>query len=136
MGVARIGVSLEPELLRELDRFTRERGYANRSQGLRNLIRAALTARRWQALESRVLATVTVLYDHRAGGVTQRLLEKQHEYFHAIKSSMHVHLGREGCLEVLVAEGKAKVVGKLINELRGLKGVLRAEAVPVSPTLP
>lgn len=136
LGVARIGVSLEPELLRELDVIVKERGYANRSQALRDLIRTVLIRKRWESKRSPVLATVTVMYDHRSGGITKRLLEKQHGFYHRIKSSTHVHLSQESCLEVLVAQGKATQLNRLVNELRGIKGVLHAEAVMVSPELP
>lgn len=136
LGVVRIGVSLEPELLRELDVIVKERGYANRSQALRDLIRTVLIRRRWESKRSPVVATVTVMYDHRSGGITKRLLEKQHEFYHRIKSSTHVHLSQESCLEVLVAQGKGTQLNRLVNELRGIKGVLHAEAVMASPELP
>jgi CopG family nickel-responsive transcriptional regulator len=136
MPVVRIGVSLEPELLRELDRITEAGGYANRSQAIRDLIRTALIRQMWGNEEANVLATITVLYETGVRDVTRRLQERQHDFLHEIKSSTHVHLSEDHCIEVLVAEGKAKELARLANALRGVRGVLHADAVLASADLP
>lgn len=128
MPVERIGVSLEGALLEEFDRFVEEKGYASRSEALRDLIRQGLVRRRWET-GGRMVGTITMVYRHDVGMVTHRVLHRQHEFLGAIRATAHTHLSEEVCLEVLVVEGDAKQVADLTDRLRTVKGVLFAEAV-------
>lgn len=132
MTVERIGVSLEPELLAQFDALIEERGYASRSQAIRDLVRQALVRRRWERGDETVVATVTLVYRHTAGGVTRRIVDEQHEHFHDIKSANHTHLTRDLCLEVLIVEGRARKIAQLADRLKSIRGVLHAELVMTS----
>lgn len=130
--VARIGVSLEPELLKELDRIVIDGGYSNRSQALRDLIRSALSAQAWQVSSGGALAAVTVFYDSASSFATRRILEMQHEFYHDIKSSTHFHISETKCLEVLVVSGKAAKIKALVKALKSVKGVMHADVILIS----
>jgi len=132
MPVARIGVSLEPDLLKDLDKIVKEGGYSNRSQALRDLIRSSLSAQAWRLTSGKILAAITILYDSSSSFATRRILERQHDFYHEILSSTHFHISHTNCLEVLVVSGSATRVKSLIKSLKSIKGVLHADVIPIS----
>jgi len=134
MVVERIGVSLERPLLVEFDRLVTERGYASRSEALRDLIRQGLVRRRVDA-GGKVVGTITIVYRHDVGTVTHRILHRQHDFLGSIRATAHTHLSEETCLEVLIVEGDAKQIAELADRLRTVKGVLFAETVAARPDL-
>ena len=121
--VQRIGVSLEPELLKSFDRFIGEKGYSNRSEAIRDLIRNALVERQWGKGRGRVLGTITMVYDHHTHGVTEQLLELQHHSDVDISATLHVHVDEHNCLEVLVVSGKGDGISRLASSLESIRGV-------------
>ncbi len=121
--VTRIGISLEPELLKEFDELVSGKGYTNRSEAIRDVIRFALTDERWKDSEAEVVGTITIVYDHRKGAVQDRLMEIQHDHHANIASTIHIHLSTEQCLEVLIVWGKVKEVQHLADEVIAVKGV-------------
>ena len=125
--VTRIGVSLEPELLKAFDGLVGKKGYSARSEAIRDLIRNALVEETWKSEESEVVGTITLLYEHERGNVRERLMEIQHLHHSQISSSMHVHLNTEQCLEVLVISGRAWDVKRLSDELCSVRGVLHGK---------
>ncbi len=134
MPVERIGVSLEAPLLRELDEVVKEKGFASRSEALRELIRKGLVRRRVEA-GGEVVGTITIVYRHDVGMVTHRILHRQHDFLGSIRATAHTHLSEETCLEVLIVDGDAKQVAELADRLRTVKGVLFAETVVARPDL-
>ncbi len=132
MSVARIGVSLEPELLKNLDRIVKDGGYSNRSQALRDLIRSALSAQAWQISGGNILAAITIYYDSESSLATRRILEMQHHHYSEIRSSTHFHISETSCLEVLVVSGKAVNIKDLVKSLKSIKGILHADVIPIS----
>ncbi len=134
MPVERIGVSLEGPLLKELDALVSEKGYASRSEALRELIRKGLVGRRIEA-GGRVVGTITIVYRHDVGMVTHRILHRQHDFLGTIRATAHTHLSEEACLEVLIVEGDAGQIADLADRLRTVKGVLFAETVMARPDL-
>jgi len=121
--LCRIGVALPSELLEKFDRLIEGRGYTNRSEAFRDLIRNELVQEVWQSSDSEVIGTVTLVYNHHANQVSDRLTELQHKYHAAIMSSLHVHLDHDNCLEVILVRGKAAIVQSLANSLIATKGV-------------
>lgn len=128
MSVERIGVSLEGPLLKELDALVHEKGYASRSEALRELIRMGLVQRRVET-KGNIVGTITIVYRHDVGMVTHRILHRQHDFLGTIRATAHTHLSEETCLEVLIVEGDASEVAELGDRLRTVKGVLFAETV-------
>ena len=121
-GLARFGVSLDQRLLAEFDRHIRRRHYTNRSEALRDLIRANLVGDEWDENKETV-GTVTFVYDHHVPDLTEKLIDIQHSYHGHILSGMHVHLDHDHCLEVLVVKGKGADIKKVADALVSVKGV-------------
>ena len=132
--VERIGISLESELLERFDRLIADKGYENRSEAIRDLIRDALVQRDWKessGQEERV-AVVTLVYDHDAASLTQKLAHIQHENHRAVVSALHVHMDEHNCLEVLVLRGRAREVVRMGEGLVATKGVKFGKTVPAT----
>ena len=121
--LARIGVAIDSLLLRKFDRLIEERGYTNRSEAFRDLIRDNLIQKSWESPDADVVGTVTLVYDHHVRMLNEKLTDMQHDHHRNILSTMHVHLDHDNCLEVLVVKGKAKMVQKIADGLISTKGV-------------
>ena len=122
-GLSRIGVAIDADLLRKFDKLIASRGYYNRSEAFRDLIRDELVERSWEQPDSNVVGTVTLVYDHHVRMLNEKLTDLQHSHFHQILSTLHVHLDHDNCLEVLVVKGKASLVKKIADALISTKGV-------------
>jgi CopG family nickel-responsive transcriptional regulator len=129
MGVERIGVSLEPELLAKFDVLIMKKGYTNRSEAIRDLVRKSLIEAKVRSPTGNVIGTITLLYDHDFGNVTDRLLHLQHHHHSEIQSTTHIHVDEHNCLEVLVVRGKAAEITELADQIKALKGVKHGELV-------
>jgi len=129
----RIGISLEEDLLAQFDRLIAEKGYVNRSEAVRDLIRDSLVQREWasRGREEKV-AVVTLVYDHDSASLAQKLAHIQHENHRAVVSALHVHLDPHNCLEVLVLRGRGKDVSAMGDGLVSTKGVKYGKVVPAT----
>jgi CopG family nickel-responsive transcriptional regulator len=121
--LSRIGVAIDAGLLDKFDRLIAQRGYTNRSEAFRDLIRDELVEKAWEAPESHVVGTVTLVYDHHVRLLNEKLTGIQHDFHRSILSTLHVHLDHDNCLEVLVLRGKASEVRKVADALISTKGV-------------
>jgi CopG family nickel-responsive transcriptional regulator len=130
--LTRISISLESALLDAFDKQIDGKGYATRSEAIRDLIRDRLIREEAKHAEGEQVAVVTLVYDHHARELAARLIDKQHHHHDVVVSSLHVHLGERHCLEVSVLRGPAKEVIHLGDELIATKGVLHGEMVLTS----
>ena len=122
-SLSRIGVAIDSDLLLQFDALLGQRGYTNRSEAFRDLIRDLLVEKSWESPDSQVVGTVTLVYDHHVRMLNEKLTNIQHEHHHSILSTLHVHLDHDNCLEVLVVRGKSAAVRKIADTLIGTKGV-------------
>ena len=123
MSVVRFGVSLEDALLERFDSLLRKKGYPNRSEAIRDLIRNSLVSDEWESSKSETVGTITIVYSHDTRELTDTLTDLQHMYFHSIVSSMHIHIDEHNCLEVIVVRGKSTEIKVIADKLIGTKGV-------------
>ncbi len=122
--LVRFGISIGQDLLERFDHLIGEKGYANRSEAIRDLIRDRLVEEDWAAGEgAEVAGTITLVYDHHVRGLSELLLDLQHHYHHLIVSTMHVHLAHDRCLEVLLIKGPSAEAREVSGRLLGVKGV-------------
>jgi CopG family nickel-responsive transcriptional regulator len=128
-GVVRFGISADERLLDKFDALIAERGYVNRSEAVRDLMRAALVEEQWKTGEGEAVGTVTLVYDHHASDLSDRLTAQQHSHHEEIVSTLHVHLDHHHCLEVLVLRGAPNTIGRIASELIGTKGVKHGKFV-------
>ena len=122
--IIRFGVSIEQDLLENFDRLNGERGYATRSEALRDLIRESLIQQRIEAeSDTQVLGSLTLVYDHHASNLVQEMGEIQHRFHSLVLSVMHLHVSHDDCMEVIALRGAAAEIVKLSNALLSLKGI-------------
>lgn len=130
MGIlSRIGIALDSDLLVRFDLYISRQGYANRSEAFRDLIRDRLVAEKTAQPNATVVGTVTLIYDHHAHGVTDKLTDLQHAHHELVVSTSHAHLDHESCLEVLIVHGKSSQVEEFAGRLISLKGVQHGRLV-------
>ena len=122
-GITRFGVSLEGRLLKRFDRLIDRKGYANRSEAIRDLIRESLVREQWDMNLDQAVGTITLVYDHDTRELADRLTDLQHAHYETIVSTLHVHLDSHHCLEVLVLRGKASDLKAIADRLIGTRGV-------------
>ncbi|NUQ00912.1 MAG: nickel-responsive transcriptional regulator NikR [Armatimonadetes bacterium] len=136
MALERFGVSMDTELLAAFDALLARKGYVNRSEGLRDLVRHALVADAWGDDEAAVLGAITIVYDHHRRELTNALLDLQHDTVAEIVCTTHVHLDHHHCLEVILARGRAGDVRGLADQLIGLRGVKHGDLTMTSGSNP
>ena len=120
--LVRFGVSINSELLGKFDELIESKGYAKRSEAIRDLIRDYLVEHEWEK-DAETMGAVTVVYDHHVRELTESLTALQHEFHSSIISSMHVHVDEHNCLEVIVIRGKGSKVKEIADRLISTKGV-------------
>ena len=133
MGVERFGVSLEKELLAELDQYVKENKFPNRSQAIRFLIEKNVIEKKWQC-NNEVAGAIVILYDHHKRDISNQSNAIQHDYHHIILSAQHVHLNHDNCLETIAVKGKAADLTELADKLIALKGVKHGKLVMTKAT--
>lgn len=127
--ITRFGVSIEPGLLKKFDKLIKQEGYQNRSEAIRDLIRNSLIVNKKHNQESTAIGTLTMIYDHHTGNLTNRLLQIQHDHTSEILTTTHIHIDHDNCLEVLILKGKTKHIQKLADNIKSLKGIKHGELV-------
>jgi CopG family nickel-responsive transcriptional regulator len=128
--LTRFGISIDTNLLEQFDQLISDKGYVNRSEAIRDLIRKSLVEDQVDRADATpTVGTVTLVYDHHTRDLSDKLTEHQHSHHDAIISALHVHLDAHHCLEVVVVCGSAAQVKRLANELIGTKGVKHGKLV-------
>jgi len=122
MELIRFGVSINSELLNKFDKLIKSKGYVNRSEAIRDLIRDYLVEYEWEE-DIETMGSVTLVYDHHVRELTESLTSLQHDYHSSIISSMHVHIDEHNCLEVILIMGKGSKVKEIADRLISTKGV-------------
>ena len=123
MAITRFGISLEEGLLNQFDELIETKGYPNRSEAIRDLIRGSIVEEQVEAGKEEAVGTITLVYSHETRELTDNLNEIQHEQHAAVISTMHIHLDGHNCLEVLVVRGKGKQIKSIADRLIGTRGV-------------
>lgn len=128
--LTRFGVAMDEDLLERFDALVARRGVAaNRSEAMRDLVRDALVEAEWEDSDEEIVGTVTMVFDHHASDLSEKLDGLQHRHFDKIVSTMHIHLDAHNCLEVLVVRGSSGQVRDIADALLGTKGVKHGKLV-------
>lgn len=125
----RFGVSMEDGLLQKLDKIVSKKGYQNRSEAIRDFIRDHLVEQDSLDPKKEVIGTLTIVYDHHAHDLSDKLTYIQHDYHKNIISSTHIHMNHDKCLEVLILKGKSYKVREIGDRLISTKGVKHGKLV-------
>lgn len=131
----RIGVAIDAELLDKFDALIAKRGYTNRSEAFRDLIRAELVDETARNPNRVLVGTLTIVYDHHVRLLSEHLTELQHQAFALIRSTLHIHLDHDHCLEVIVLQGKARELQKISDALISVKGVKHGKLTITTPNI-
>jgi len=119
----RFGVSLEEELLEDFDELIRQKGYTNRSEAIRDLIRNTLVKKEWLEGDAETAGVAVIVYDHHRHELSKKLTDTQHKDYGKITASLHIHLDSDNCLEVIILRGKAKEIQRVADSLISTRGV-------------
>jgi CopG family nickel-responsive transcriptional regulator len=122
-GLTRFGISMQSGLLERFDRLIARKGYVNRSEAIRDLVRDRLVEVAAERDQGEMVGTITFVYNHHVRQLTELLTEFQHQHAGVVVATLHVHLDAENCLEVLVVRGKSGELRQLADQLIGTKGV-------------
>jgi CopG family nickel-responsive transcriptional regulator len=128
-NLIRFGVSIPDDLLEKFDALIAQKGYTNRSEAIRDLIRDRLVEDEWTGSDTEVVGTVTVVYNHEQSDLAQKLTEIQHRRHSLIISSVHVHLDQHNCLEALIMRGAPSEVKRAGEELISTRGVKHGKII-------
>ncbi len=131
MGLVRTGVSLEQDLLTKFDFVIEQKGYPNRSEAIRDLIRDHLVKEEIDRNRV-VVGTLSIIYDHHRPNLTEELVEAQHLAGNKVLAATHVHLDHHNCLEVIIMKGRSGPIRDLSNRILSLRGVKHGQLVITS----
>jgi CopG family nickel-responsive transcriptional regulator len=120
--LTRFSVSIESELLERFLRVSSKKGWENRSEAVRNLMREALVREEWSGSDE-IVGTITIVYDHHKHELTDRLTSIQHDHHDAVLAATHIHLDHDNCLEMIAVKGTASDVQRIADTLIGTRGV-------------
>ena len=131
-GSSRFTVSLPDPLMRVLDRLRTARRYGNRSEFVRDLLRAELVKEEWAHEEGETVGVLVLVYDHHTRALADKLTDIQHEHGGLITAALHVHLDAHTCLEAIPLRGPAREIQQVANRLLSVKGVRYGQLVPAT----
>lgn len=132
--LTRIGVSLPENLLNRFDEIISKRGYSSRSEGIRDAIRGYIRYYEWMSgVEGERYGTISLTYNHHQRGLVDELADIEHEYIGTIQSTLHIHIDREQCLELIVLHGDGAKIKELAERLTALKGVKHVKLSTIVP---
>ncbi len=128
----RFGVSISAQLLSQFDHLIGQKGYVNRSEAIRDLIRKHLVEHEWEQGDKETIGTLTIVYNHHVRELSDRLDHLQHKHYNNVTATMHVHLDEHNCLEVMILRGKPAEIRSLADHILGVKGVKHGKFVMTS----
>ena len=129
--VARFGVSIPAGLLEKFDKLIKQKGYTNRSEAIRDLIRDKLVEAEWddRSDSSLSIGTITIVYDHHISEVGDKITDIAHDHNDMIISSAHAHLTHSSCLEVILVKGPGSEIRSLADRIISIRGVKHGKLV-------
>lgn len=127
-SLIRTGISLEKELLERFDAVISRKGYSNRSEAIRDLVRDYFVEED-VASDKVMVATLTLIYDHHQPKLAEQLIDAQHDYKGQVLATTHVHLDHRNCLEVIILRGRGTEVQRFADHLLSLRGVKHGKLV-------
>ncbi len=132
--LTRIGISLPENLLGKFDEIITKRGYSSRSEGIRDAIRTYIRYYAWMSeVEGERVGTISLVYDHNQRGLVNSLLDIEHEFPEIIRSSLHMHINHDMCMEVLLVRGEGRDVKAVTEKIMTLRGVKHVKLTTIIP---
>jgi len=133
-GVVRFSVSLPPSLVRDFDEAWKGMGYDNRSKAAHDAFRSFVSEYKWTREEAEeIIGAIVLLYYVDKPGLLTQIMQTQHKFENIVSSTMHVHLTRDKCLEIIAVKGEANEIRRLSRELTTKKGVKQLKFTAIAP---
>lgn len=133
-SVVRFSVSLPPSLVREFDEVWKSMGYESRSKAVHDAFRSLISEFKWMREEAgEIIGAIVLLYYVDKPGLLNRVMHVQHRFEGVICSSMHIHLTRDKCLEIIAVKGNTQEIKQLTQELMTKKGVKQLKFTAIAP---
>jgi len=124
--LVRFTISIEQPLFKRLGKLVAQSGYRNRSEFIRDLVRGHIVEQEWQTNKT-LLGTISLLYDHHAHGLSERLIRRQHHFAGKVLATTHMHLDEHLCAEMIMVRARGRDIKALADGLQQEKGVLHAK---------
>ena len=132
----RLTITIDDDLVAVVDEFIGKKGYANRSEAIRDLVRGGLQQSSLEVAQDRdCIATLSYVYDHAARELPKRLTQEFHDHHHLAEATLHVHISHDSCLEVTVLKGRSSEVKAFADHVIAERGVRHGHVVfmPAGP---
>jgi CopG family nickel-responsive transcriptional regulator len=128
----RVTITLDDDLMSELDRVIAMKGYQNRSEAIRDLARAGIREAIIDADGSKsCVAALVYVYDHTARELSKRLVRSFHDHHDLSLATMHIHLGHDNCMEVTVLKGDSREVRHTAEHVIAERGVRHGRLIMI-----
>lgn len=124
-NLVRLSFSIEEKLLKKMERLLKKSSFTNRSEYIRDLIRARIVETEWER-DSEAIGTITLVYNHEQRQLSDKLTAIQHQHHHAVMATTHVHLDNHMCAEMIMVKGKAHIIREIADAIGKQKGVLHS----------
>jgi CopG family transcriptional regulator, nickel-responsive regulator len=132
VAMQRITITVDDDLMKDLDRVIETRGYQNRSEAIRDLARAGMQQALQDAGENRdCVGALVYVYDHSARELAKRLVRSFHDHHDMSMATLHVHLDHDSCMEVSVLKGRTRVVQQFADRVIAERGVRHGRLILV-----
>ncbi|WP_076592588.1 nickel-responsive transcriptional regulator NikR [Herminiimonas arsenitoxidans] len=135
-SVARISISILPEVLSELDQMVEERGYGSRSQAITDMVNQHLIEHKRQLGNEVMVGTITLFYDRSVPELQEKLSNLQYKHIDEVISSLHVHLTENKMMEVILVQGPTPKLQAIANSMTVLKGVITGRLQLMAAVIP
>jgi len=133
-GVTRFSVSLPPSLVQAFDDSWKNLGYQSRSKAAHDAFRSFISEHKWtREGAGEIAGTIALVYYLDKPGLLHHIVEAQHKFENVVTASMHIHLAKDKCLEVIAVKGKTSDIRKLSQDLMTKKGVKQLKFTPIAP---
>lgn len=128
----RITITLDDDLVADIDRLMIRRGYQNRSEAIRDLARAGVAEARQEAGDAgESVAALVYVYDHAARDLARRLTDGYHHHHDLALATLHVHLDEDTCMEVTALRGAGSDVRHFADHVIAERGVRYGRVVTI-----
>ncbi len=127
--IVRFGVSMEKKLLEDFDKLIFKKGYTNRSEAMRDLIRNHLLEEEWQTQKKEMIGVITLVYNHHTRGLSSALTDLQHHFHDLVISTMHIHMDEDNCLEILAVKGMGNKIKAITDKLISIRGIKHGKMI-------
>jgi len=129
--MVRFSISMDEETATQLDELVKERGYANRSEAVRDMVRKALLEEKWEK-GGEVMGVLITVFDHTRRLTHERITEGYHRHHEAVITTLHLHLDDRNCMEVSAITGEAGAVKEVARDILRRPGLSFGKLVPVA----